>query len=505
MKAAFESTRDAMLMLSTNGKILRANTRFREMWRLADTDSKPRDHAWLRRVLSQVEKPAAFLHRVREINQSDTIDRDTLHFKDGRIFDRYSAPLLCKNGMVGRVWIFTNITERRLMEKALLQAQQQAEEASRAKGDFLAAMSHEIRTPMNVVLGLAEMLLESKLTPQQHRFAKIMHQSGKALLVVINDILDFSRIEAGGIALVDTPFSPRQMLKETMQMMRMPAMDKGLTLEEVVSAEIPDTILGDDGRVRQVLINLLGNAIKFTHQGGVTVSMLPHPQEPECLLFKVVDTGIGIAPEQMAHIFDQFSQANARISRSYGGTGLGLAICRRLVELMGGRIWVESQPNQGSTFFCTLPMRRAASPVATVTSVAHLPPSNTKNLRILLAEDVEENQVLFEAYLMQTSHQVVMVNNGKEALDRVKEDHFDVIFMDVQMPIMDGHTATRQIRQWEQTSRRNPIPIIVLSAHAMEEEKMRSQQAGSTHYLSKPFQKSELFNMLQQVDYYTLD
>ncbi|MBF0461231.1 MAG: PhnD/SsuA/transferrin family substrate-binding protein [Magnetococcales bacterium] len=439
-----------------------------------------------------------FVHGVAA-TEASLVARDgttTPFYFVGRAIELEHRPCLVGMGL--------DISERKQMELALREAKEQAEAAAQAKGDFLAAMSHEIRTPMNVVLGMADVLLETRLTPEQNRLLQTMHRSGKALMRVISDILDFSRIEAGRFVLFSLPFSPRQMVEETAHLMRIAAAEKGLSLVAQVAEEIPDVVLGDDERVRQVLINLFSNAIKFTQHGRVSMQLTVHPQEPETLLFQVTDTGIGIASEQVEHIFERFTQADSGVTRRYGGTGLGLAISRKLVELMDGRLWVASQLGQGSSFFFTLPARPVERPPLLLDRiqpvVGPIPPATpARELNILLVEDVEENQVLFEAYIAQTPHRLVMANDGVEAVAQVQETLFDVIVTDVQMPRMDGYTATQQIRQLERDRHRAPATIIALTAHAMAGEKERSQAAGCDLYLTKPIRKQELLNVLQEV------
>ncbi|NGZ05362.1 MAG: response regulator [Magnetococcales bacterium] len=423
------------------------------------------------------------------------------HTRDRRVVTIFSHWRLTPEGesrAPAVVQVNHDTSEHRRLTSQLRQAKEAAEAANQAKGDFLANVSHEIRTPLNVVMGMSELLLETGLTPLQHRFVQTLHHSNKALLKVINDVLDFSRIDAGCLSLTDQPFSPRRMVEEMAQWMQIAAEEKGLLLEVRVAPSVPETVIGDDGRISQILINLLGNAIKFTHQGRVSLDL--EQSETGTLLFTVADTGIGIPPEQLEHIFEQFTQADAGITRSYGGSGLGLAISRRLVEMMGGRIRVESVPGLGSAFTCTLPLRvgNVVVPDAPPPEDAHAQ-REAKGLRILLAEDVQENRILFEAYLMQAPHRLVMVCNGLEAVTRVQEERFDVVIMDIQMPVMDGYTATRRIRQWERESGRPHVPIVALSANALDGEQQRSREAGCDLYLTKPITKKALLDLLKRL------
>ncbi|MBF0582896.1 MAG: response regulator [Magnetococcales bacterium] len=395
--------------------------------------------------------------------------------------------------------VVMDITDSKLVENAIREAKEAAEAATRAKGDFLAAMSHEIRTPMNVVLGMSEVLLETSLDSQQHRIVQTMHRSGNALLGLINDILDFSHIESGRFTLYEEAFSLFQLMEETTHLMQMAAAEKGLRLLAEVVPGTPDMVLGDEGRLRQILINLQGNAIKFTHQGEVSVRLSLHPEEAETLLFSVTDSGIGIAPEHIGHIFEQFTQADSGIARRYGGTGLGLAICWKLLDLMGGKIWVQSQLGQGSTFFFTLPCRPVKAKNRSTELLEPVASATAKTLRILIAEDSVDNQLLFQVYLAKTPHHLVIVNDGVEAVAHVQKERFDLLLTDIEMPNMDGYSATRAIRQWEAEEGIGPMTIMALSAHAGIEKKQESLDAGCDGHLTKPIRKQTLLDAIQRV------
>ncbi|MEG3641604.1 hybrid sensor histidine kinase/response regulator [Magnetococcus sp. PR-3] len=387
-----------------------------------------------------------------------------------------------------------DISARREKEKAE-QAKEAAEAATQAKTQFLATMSHEIRTPLNVIIGMSELLLESEKNPQRQHYLEISHSAGEGLLSLINDILDLSKIEAGKLSLEQAPFDPVKLLRQVGQIFLHPIQEKGVTLKIEAQQPLPAWVMGDAARIRQTLINLIGNAVKFTHQGVVTIRLIAPKQDQLC--FEVIDSGIGIDAEQLKTIFKPFSQADTSITRRFGGSGLGLTICNYLIEHMGGELQVESQLQQGSRFFFNLPLPACKAPKQVEPPVQSDTQSSLKpGLSLLIADDSEDNITLLKAYLKHTAHLATYVRDGVEAESTFINGQFDLVLMDVQMPKQDGYSATRHIRTWEHDNNHPATPIYALSAHAFSEAHDDSLAAGCDGHLTKPIKRQELLQFL---------
>jgi signal transduction histidine kinase/CheY-like chemotaxis protein len=400
-------------------------------------------------------------------------------------------------------------------EKQIVEAQKQeiekllqsAQQASRLKGEFLANVSHEIRTPMNGILGMTSLALQTPLSADQREYLEIARNSGESLLTLLNDILDFSKIEANRMDIESVPFMLHTCVQESLQTFASQAHDKGLGLESDIDPIIPQSLIGDPTRLRQVLLNLISNSVKFTQQGKVTLRARRESIEEAFTVveFQVQDTGPGVPADKQSLIFEAFRQADGSTTRRFGGTGLGLAISSRLVQMMGGRIWVDSVPGQGSTFCFTarfqLPAARELSPESGADGIRKLASAvegRFRPLRILVAEDNVVNQKLVVRLLEKQGHEVEVAVDGSQALSLVSHKHYDLILMDVQMPEIDGLEATRQIRLNEaETGRRTPI--LMLTASAMAGDREKCLEAGADGYLPKPVSLERLTAAIDEI------
>ncbi len=394
-----------------------------------------------------------------------------------------------------------DVTERKRVELELNEARAVAESASQTKSDFLASMSHEIRTPMNAIMGIADLLAQTKLSAQQEKYVQIFRRAGENLLNLINDILDLSKVEASQLELERTSFDLIEQTEIVMEMVAARAQEKGLVLTCEIDADVPNSVIGDPTRLRQVMMNLLGNAIKFTASGTVSLRIEPDRDavSPTSLRFSVQDTGIGIPSEKLPRVFERFTQADSSTTRRFGGSGLGLTISKRLVELMGGQIWVESRIDQGSTFCFSVPLdvetmapSTAAVPVGASSDLSLAP------LRILLTEDSPDNCVITLAYLEATPYTVDIAENGVVACEMFRTGNYDLVLMDRQMPVMDGLAATRNIRAWEEANGSPPIPIIALTASALKGDREMCLAAGCTAFLTKPIRQAVLLQAIRE-------
>lgn len=527
LRTLMDSLPDLIYVKDANGRYITVNRSLQRLWGNPPLDSIVGETAFnfvrddLAAIYMQADQDV-LRHDRAVIDSEEEVVTST---GEKRIYSTTKVPLHDQFGNVtGLVGIDRDITRRKRAEEELRQAREAAEAANQAKSDFLANMSHEIRTPLNAVIGITDLLLEGDLGQVHREYLEIIRESGESLMVVINDILDFSKIEAGRLELETKVFNLADVVRNATRALALRAHDRELKLACEFDPAAPEWVWGDAVRLRQVLTNLIGNAIKFTPHGEVTVSVqaVRDSEQRVELLFQVRDTGIGIPPDKLDHIFKAFAQADASTTRRFGGTGLGLAICTRLVQAMGGQLQVQSRVNEGSEFYFSLRLLKSASPhgdhdapsamngretsTRSAEETRRVPTMNgdavvdeKPSLRILLAEDSRMNQVLAIGILQREGHTVTVANDGLEAVGAFQSDAFDLILMDVQMPEMDGLQATAAIREIEATTGGH-IPILAMTAHALTGDRERCLASGMDGYLSKPFRLAELVTAIENLD-----
>ncbi|HEX5804245.1 MAG TPA: ATP-binding protein [Azospira sp.] len=517
LTALIESMQAGVLVEDEEGRVVTTNQTLCDAFGL-DTRSAELIGAdaadVLRQCAGKLVDPTAFVDLAANLLAERAPElAHELELADGRVLEFDYIPIYLFPAMPqaedcrGHLWQFRDITSRKEVEAEILRARFAAEQANTAKSDFLANMSHEIRTPMNGIIGMTDLALETRLEPQQREYLEMVKASADSLLVIINDILDFSKIEAGKLEIERIPYRLRDELALTLRPLAFRAEQKGLVLEHEVDAALPEVVVGDPVRLRQILINLVGNALKFTEHGGVSIRV-------HCVSegdgdagadggidvhFAVRDSGIGISPEKQAGIFDAFSQADGSITRRFGGTGLGLAICQKLVTMMDGGIWVDSRPGEGSTFHFTLHLGIGQPADLQVAAAAPELPGLLP-LRLLLAEDNLINQRLAVTLLERRGHQVRVCGNGEEVLQALAEESFDLVLMDIQMPVMGGFEATQRIREREREADDGRHQLIVaMTANAMSGDRERCLELGLDGYVSKPIRQLEMFAEIARV------
>jgi PAS domain S-box-containing protein len=488
VEVLLEATPTAIYLKDKQGRYLRFNKAFEALFGIS------RD-SWIGKTVFELVPGEAGImmdNKDKELFASNAVQTYEAEFRNrssGEVREGlyWKAPLTDAHGEVtGLVGTILDITEKNRIEQELRDAKRSAEAASQAKSDFLANMSHEIRTPMNGVIGMTDLALELEQNPTQREYLRIVKSSAQSLMVILNEVLDFSKIEAGKLTIEAVRFSLAESIEDTLKTLRGRASQKGLVLESKLQPGLPAEVIGDPMRLRQVLTNLCDNAIKFTETGGVYVQVGATATESGYRLhLSVRDSGIGIARDKQGGVFEAFTQADSSTTRKFGGTGLGLTICARLVELMGGKIWLESEVGQGSTFHFTV-LVQSAQQVLTVAELAPQPVTGkTRSLHVLLVEDHPINQMLATTLLNKWGHTVVLAKNGQEAVDLFATQPWDIVLMDMQMPVMGGLEATRLIRAVEPAG--NRTPIVAMTANAMESDRQACLDAGMDDHLAKPF------------------
>ncbi|WP_022850336.1 hybrid sensor histidine kinase/response regulator [Limisalsivibrio acetivorans] len=501
-KNILEKAEDGIITINGKGEIVTFNPAAEKLFGYKAGTVKRRNISILMPP-SVAKNHQYFIDRSTQAGQSKTTGllRDIMGKRsDG---SEFPIEISLSRARYGDEWLFTgiirDITERKIQDELTKKAREEAEDANKAKSNFLAMMSHEIRTPLNIITGMVEVLKEDEKNPEKLERLRTISGAGDSLLALIGDILDLSKIESGRYEVENRNYSPTKVVKEVCSLLSHKSAQKGIKLSWKVSADFPEVISGDENALRQVLVNLVGNAVKFTERGRIDVEgVLIEEDEEYILRFDVFDTGIGIDNSKLKKIFETFTQSDASINRKYGGTGLGLSISRNLVELMGGELNAASTPGKGSVFTFTLRGGRPSEEEVQESAEKTIDEIMNETPEILLAEDDPDNRNIFMHYLKDTPVKLTTVENGLQAFRRYKDKSFDLIFMDIRMPVMDGMQALEAIRRYEEEKGLEKVPIIGFSADALRQDLENAEKMGFNGYLAKPLKKKDLKEFMIQ-------
>jgi len=505
LRSLVDDLEEAIFVTDENGGVLHLNERAVFLIRRPRISAveRPLNHILppdFVRILEEAGREA--LSTGREVRQSRVAA--ILPGRGFLYFDIRTIPYRRPAGGIWVIQLLSDITNRERREMASERARESAEAEAHSRRAFLARMSHEIRTPMNGIMGMTDLAMQADPSEEICEYLQVIKSAADSLLGIINDVLDFAKVESGRMELEQIAFEPEELLDGILTLLQPSADDKGLILSGTVDPELPKTLVGDPTRIRQILINLVGNAVKFTDRGRIDVSLQAGSRQAgatddEISLNGIVaDTGIGIGPEARATLFDPFTQTDAAVAREYGGTGLGLAICRTLARLMGGDIDVDSRIGEGSTFRFRIRVRLPRTPASgddrkEGTDAKPADSYRWRGERILVAEDNRINSLVVEKLLSKVNLEVITCENGREAVDRWAEDAPNLILMDLQMPLMGGNDAAREIRRRERERNVARVPIIALTAHVLDEERQASLEAGMDGWVVKPVHPADLY------------